>query len=58
MTISWYRIEEEVASDFEVGIHYVRELRQAFMEDGDILVYGGNSRGLGSQIAKVPPKKR
>ena len=51
-------IGEEVARDFEVGINYVRELRQDFMEDGDILVYGGNSRGLGSQIAKVPPKNK
>lgn len=43
MTISWHSIEEEVARDFEVGKHYIRELRQAFMEDGDVLVYGGVS---------------
>ena len=43
MTIIWDLIEQEVTRDFEVGINYVQELRHVFMEDGDVLVYGGAS---------------
>ena len=38
--ISWTAIEEEVASDFHVAPVYLKELRKAYIEDGDVLVWG------------------
>ena len=53
-TIKTYsEIDRQVAKDFKVGHDYIRHLRECFMEDGDIFMFGGNSRGLGALHAKA-----
>ena len=43
VAIRWYQIEEEVQKDLEVEIHYMRELRESFLHDRDVLIYGGST---------------
>ena len=53
MTINWNGIEEKVARYFHSGKEYIRDLRQVYMKDGDILVYCSNVRGGEADNTKV-----
>lgn len=50
--INWTGIEIRVAYDSHERRQHVTDLRKGFMEDGDVYVFGQESRGAASVNAK------
>ena len=50
--INWIGIEIRVANDLHVRRQHVIDLRDTFMEDGDVIIFGQESKGVASVNAK------
>ena len=53
LLVNWNAIDEEVARDFHVRHEYIRDLREAFHEDGEVLWSSDTTRGFSPGMSPI-----